>query len=232
MDGNTRCTATSHGYLQAMLVRAKISLTLAAFLMAAGSAMADEPGAGAILPPIEAPDGKADPVADESGERAESAQDGHLAALFADLSDPANENWAQTQFQIERIWKKSGSPAMDLLAERADKAIRGKDFETALGFLDDLVRLSPDFAEGWKMRATAHFMREEYRPALEDLARTLTLEPRHFEAIAGLGLMLDRLGEKKGALEAYRRAHKIHPHLPGIADGIRKLSREIEGNRA
>lgn len=216
-----------------MPVRAQITLSLAALLMAAASAMADERGSRDILPPIEGP-GIEIPSAEVKPERPtlKSAEAAHLDALFADLADPANEHWAQTQLQIEKLWKQSGSPSMDLLAERAGKAITGQRLSAALGFLDDLVRLAPDFAEGWKMRATVHFMHEDYRSALEDVARTLTLEPRHFEALAGLGLMLDRLGDKRGALEAYRRAYEIHPHLPGIAEGIHKLSREVEGNRA
>ncbi len=59
----------------------------------------------------------------------------------------------------------------------------------------------------------------------------LALEPRHFGAYSGLGIILDRLGDKKGALEAYRRAVAIHPHLPGAAEGIKKLTREVEGER-
>jgi len=209
----------------------------------AGVSMADEPGQGEMLPPIEGPGveipgteipGTELPDLETKPEKpkVESAEEAHLDALLADLANPANENWAQTQMQIERLWKQSGSPSMDLLAERAEKAIKQKDLEVALDFLDDLTRLAPDFAEGWKMRATVHFMREDYRKALEDVARTLALEPRHFEAIAGLGLMLDRLGDKKGALEAYRLAHEIHPNLPGAEEGIRKLTREVEGNRA
>lgn len=200
--------------------------------------MADEMGPGGMLPPIdepgiEIPSTKTpDLGAAPEKPKIEKAEEAHLDALLAELANPANENWAQTQMQIERLWKQSGSPSMDLLAERAEKAIKQEELEVALGFLNDLTRLAPDFAEGWKMRATVHFMREDYRKALEDIAQTLTLEPRQFEAIAGLGLILDRLGDKKGALEAYRLAHEIHPNLPGTEEGIRKLTREVEGNRA
>ena len=120
---------------------------------------------------------------------------------------------------------------MDLLAQRADQAMEAQDMDTALSFLNDLVRLAPDFAEGWNKRATIFFLREQYGRSLSDIARTLTLEPRHFGAYAGLGIILDRMGDKKGALKAYRRAARIHPNLPGAAEGIRKLTREVEGER-
>ena len=120
---------------------------------------------------------------------------------------------------------------MDFLAHRADQAMAEKDYDAALAFLNDLVRLAPEFAEGWNKRATLHFVLEDYGKSLDDIARTLKLEPRHFGALSGLGIILDRIGDQTGALEAYRRAVEIHPNLPGAQDGIRKLSKEVEGRR-
>lgn len=162
---------------------------------------------------------------------AEAARDAHLDELFAELADPANDRWESTQAQIYAIWNRTGSASMDLLASRADKAMAAEDYDTALAFLNDLVRLDPAFAEGWNKRATVHFLKDEYGKSLKDIAHVLTLEPRHFGAYAGLGIMLDRLGDEKGALEAYRRALAINPHLPGAAEGIRKLTPEVEGER-
>src|SRR5690625_1140003 len=152
MDGESLCTASRHDYLRAMLVPSPILLPFAALLMA-GVSMADEPGQGEMLPPIEGPGveipGTEIPATElpaletkPAKPKVESAEEAHLDALLADLANPANENWAQTQMQIERLWKQSGSPSMDLLAERAEKAIKQKDLEVALDFLDDLTRLA------------------------------------------------------------------------------------------
>lgn len=164
-------------------------------------------------------------------ESGETAREAHLESLFETLANPENENWERTQAQIYAAWNRSGSPSMDLLAERADKAVEEQDYETALVHLNDLTRLAPEFPEGWNKRATVYFLRDEYGRSLGDIARVLALEPRHFGAYSGLGIILDRLGDKEGALEAYRRAIAIHPHLPGAAEGIRKLTREVEGER-
>ena len=179
-------------------------------------------------PAVGVPDGSSAAAGTEAARAAEAA---HLDALFAELSDPENDNWEDAQSQIYAAWSRSGSASMDLLARRADTAMESQDFETALSFLDDLVRLAPGYAEGWNKRATIYFLRDEYGRSLRDIARVLALEPRHFGAYAGLGIILDRLGDKKGALEAYRRAISIHPNLPGAADGVRKLTREVEGER-
>jgi tetratricopeptide (TPR) repeat protein len=203
---------------------------LSALLVAGPAVVAVAPALAGEAPAAEAPGENAtNPAA--GGDATARAHGAHLDALFAELADPANAKWENTQAQIYAAWAESGSASMDLLAERADRAMQAQDLETALSFLDDLVRLDPGYAEGWNKRATVHFLREEYGKALQDIARTLTLEPRHFGAYAGLGIILDRLGDKKGALEAYRRAAEIHPHLPGAAEGIRKLTREVEGER-
>ena len=217
---------------------AAIAVLLIAGVFAAGDAAFAQTAPHPRLGPGEAVEGApaiGEPGQENSGEpgsdRSEAAREAHLDSLFEELADPENEHWERTQAQIYAAWNRSGSPSMDLLAERADKAIEANDYDTALIHLDDLTRLAPDFAEGWNKRATVYFLRDEYGRSLGDIARVLALEPRHFGAYSGLGIILDRLGDKEGALEAYRRAVAIHPHLPGAAEGIRKLTREVEGER-
>lgn len=161
----------------------------------------------------------------------EAARAAHMSGLFERLSDPDSPDWERVQAQIRAAWNLSGSSSMDLLAMRADQAMEKKALDTALVHLNDLVRLAPSFAEGWNKRATVYFMKGEYGPSLEDIARTLELEPRHFGALSGLGIILDRIGDKRGALEAYRRAVAINPHLEGAQEGIQKLEKEVEGQR-
>lgn len=180
----------------------------------------------APLPPIDK-----DPVVIGEAPDVEISRADQLDVLLEELARPDNENWQMTQAQVYRMWNESGSDSMDLLARRADQAMEKKDYATALVHLNDLVRLAPDFAEGWNKRATVYFLKGDLGPSLEDIARTLKLEPRHFGALSGLGIILDRIGDKKGALEAYRRAKAIHPHLDGVDEGIKKLTPEVDGQR-
>ena len=57
----------------------------------------------------------------------------------------------------------------------------------------------------------------------------LAREPRHFGALSGLGIILQELGDDKGALEAFRRAVAVHPHLERIPDLVKKLTEKVEG---
>ena len=157
------------------------------------------------------------------------ARSEQLDSLFDQLAREENGAWPVIQAQIWRVWRRSGSDSMDLLLIRALEAIEAEDFETALVHLDDLVRLDPDFAEAWNQRATVHFLQGDYGKAMRDIEATLALEPRHFGALSGLGIILDRTGNEAGALQAYRRALEIHPHLPGAQKGVDRLAPDVDG---
>jgi tetratricopeptide (TPR) repeat protein len=152
-----------------------------------------------------------------------------LDALFKSLAKNDNPDWQSVQNEIWARWSRSGSPAMDLLLMRAESAMENRQLELALRFLDDLVRLAPDFAEGWNKRATVYFLLEEYGRSVADIERTLALEQRHFGALSGLGMILERLGDKKGAMRAYRRGLEVHPNLPGAAQGVERLAPDVDG---
>lgn len=159
----------------------------------------------------------------------ETAPRERIEELFDQLSDPSNPNWEATQSQIFLHWQQSGSDSMDLLLRRALEAVESEQLEVALLHLNDLVRLAPDFAEGWNQRATVHFLRGNYGQAVADIERVLALEPRHFGALAGLGIILDRTGNKEGALRMFRRVLELNPHMEGARDGVERLAPEVDG---
>jgi tetratricopeptide (TPR) repeat protein len=131
--------------------------------------------------------------------------------------------------QIERIWRRSGSDTVDLLMERAKEAAIAKDGVLALDILDSVLALKPDWAEAYSRRATVHFQRQDFDAAMRDLRQTLQLEPRHFQALAGIGLIFQQGGNEKQALAAFREALKINPYLKGIKQSADKLSVERDG---
>ena len=78
-------------------------------------------------------------------------------------------------------------------------------------------------------RATLYYLRKDYVRAMADIRQVLAREPRHFGAISGLGMILQEFGDEKHALEAFRRAVAIHPHLQKIPEMIKTLSEKVEG---
>jgi len=157
------------------------------------------------------------------------AQDADLDALFDALRAPDATSWEAIEDRIWDAWSQSGSAAMDLLLERGREAIQEGEHEVAIEHLTALVENAPDFAEGWSARATAFFHADLFGPALSDIGRTLTLEPRHFGAIAGLGRILEETGDLDAALAAYREAVAIHPHRADLREAVERLEAELQG---
>ncbi|TFL17987.1 tetratricopeptide repeat protein [Jannaschia formosa] len=133
--------------------------------------------------------------------------------------------------EIEERWSHSGSAAMDLLLERGRDAIEAEDWPRAIAHLTALTDHAPDWAAAWNLRATAFFLTDRYGPAISDIEQALILEPRHFGALAGLGIIMDQLGEQEKALEAFRRAQQVFPAEENVNAAIERLEREL-GDRA
>lgn len=130
---------------------------------------------------------------------------------------------------VAKLWTHSGSPTVDLLMTQVAKAMAANDVDKALALSDYIVEIAPDFAEGWNRRATVLFMQRSYDASMEDIGKVLELEPRHFGALSGLGLVLQALGDKKAALRAFRKALKVHPFMAGAKSVVKKLEPEVEG---
>ena len=165
------------------------------------------------------------PVPRTSKQRAKT-----LSNLYARLTTATTEqDAADVASKIENIWAMSGSDTVSLLLDRAAKAFAEKRPGLAIKFLDVVVELAPDFSEGWNRRAVAHYMRDDFARALGDLRRTLALDPNHYKALEGLAQILNEVGQKKGALQAYRQLQRVHPFWPQTKENIRLLEREVEG---
>ncbi len=131
--------------------------------------------------------------------------------------------------RIERIWRRSGSDTADLLMSRAVAAISGGDVPLGIELLDRTLALKPDWAEAWSQRATAFFTLGDYQRAMLDLQETLRREPRHFNALAGVGIIFQAYGDEKNAFAAYRRALAVHPFLENVRKSVDRLSPNVEG---
>lgn len=178
-------------------------------------------------PPVAIPEPPAPITAPDQPEEADRAES--LDALFAALASSGEQEWQPLQQQIMAVWARSESPSMTLLLGRATKAMQAKDYDKALGFLDDLVRLQPDFAEGWNRRATVHFLMENYLQSVADIQRTLALEPRHFGALAGLGLIYMAREQWSGALKAFEKAAEVNPWLKDKDAILKRLREKVDG---
>lgn len=149
-----------------------------------------------------------------------------LYTRLATAPDQATAN--EISAAIEQLWGHSGSPTADLLVARA-VATAEANRELAMKLLNAAVELQPDFAEAWNRRAYLYYLDNDFKRALGDLRRVLALEPRHFKALEGLGNLLQHLGEKKAALEAYDSVLKVNPNATDAKKARDDLKLEVEG---
>lgn len=170
------------------------------------------------------------PSVEETQDAATEVPEGRLDKLFAELKRERNERAAERiAGRIWTEWFKSGSATIDLMMQWAQTAADKKDFDVALDFLDQIVTLSPNFAEGWNRRATVHFLMNNYAKSMADIDRTLQLEPRHFGALSGMAQILKSTGRKELALDAYLRVLEIYPMMRSAQTEVATLSEELSG---
>lgn len=153
-----------------------------------------------------------------------------LGELYEQLGKAPDAGEAAPIMQaIENLWRATGSATVDLLMSRAVRFTKEADLDLALKILDAAVDIAPEEAEAWYLRAKVHYLQGQYEPALTDLKRALELDPKHYRALDDLGLVLEALGTKKEALQAYRKALQVNPFLDGARQAVEFLSREVGG---
>ena len=147
--------------------------------------------------------------------------------LFARLkTTKTQEDGDEIVAQIWKLWQQSGSPELDAAMQQA-VLVMGQVPALAMPILDDIVARTPNWAEGWNKRATVLYLMGEYDRSLADIDRVLALEPRHFGALAGIGLIRIEKGETREALAAFRRALAVNPFLRERFGIIPALEKEL-----
>jgi tetratricopeptide (TPR) repeat protein len=204
----------------------KVSILLtsafAAAIILAGPALAQD-----TAPPTQQ---KKMPEAPEKLPRVGADRTRGLEFLFGALKaapDPASAK--HVEGRIWALWTQTSSDTTMLLMTRAKTAIEKKQPDVALKLLDKVVKLKPEYVEGWNRRATIYYLQNEYAKSLGDIREVLAREPRHFGALAGLGMIMQELGDDKRALDAFRKALEINPHLEKLPDMVKSLTEKVEG---
>jgi len=170
-----------------------------------------------------------------SATQASAQSDPHAAArvqrldgLFAVLKTAKDQDEGDVIVaDIWKVWLQSGSADMDGRMEQVIKLMAHGLLQHAREALDEIVAAAPQWAEGWNKRATVLFLMGEYDRSLADIERVLALEPRHFGALAGIGMIRTEKGELREALAAYRRALAVNPFLKERYGLIPALEKEL-----
>ena len=143
--------------------------------------------------------------------------DARLAELFRSLKSTENVSKASVfESKIWHIWMEHHDPEVESAMFQGLEAMKLQQFEQAFGHFSLLIKLAPDYAEGWNKRATVLYLMGRFKESEADVLRTLELEPRHFGALSGQGLIRIALQDWTGAIYFLESALKINPHMHGV----------------
>lgn len=149
-----------------------------------------------------------------------------LDELFDRLQSTDDPQRAQRiTARIWRLWRRFDDPEIAESMERGSRLLTTHRYDEAEAVYTRVIERAPDFAEAWNRRATTRYLAGDYAGAAADIRRTLVLEPRHFGALSGLGLVFMELEHYRAAIDAFQRALEINPHMEGTRRNI-EIARE------
>ncbi|MBH5370256.1 MULTISPECIES: tetratricopeptide repeat protein [Bradyrhizobium] len=208
-----------------MAVRFRFARTLCLALVLGTAGLAPAALAQQVEPP-----GKQKKLPEAPSKLPKVDRSKNLDFLFGALKAAPDEASAKhVEARIWAIWLQTPSDTAALLMSRAKTAVDAKKIDVAIKLLDSVIKLRPDYIEAWNRRATLYYMQNDYGRSLADIQQVLIREPRHFGALAGLGMIMQEVGDEKRALEAYRKALAVNPHLEKIPDQVKALTEKVEG---
>ncbi len=151
-----------------------------------------------------------------------------LDSLFEQLKAAESEDAAAfVENLIWELWLISELEEVNVLMAKGIEEMSRGNYARAVQAFSAITELSPDFPEGWNKRATAYYLKGDFSASMRDIERTLALEPRHFGALTGLGLIHSALGNEPAALKAYETVLSIHPKQKGLQKYVEELRRKL-----
>ena len=153
-----------------------------------------------------------------------------MPALVQALLDDDGRVRAAAQGAMWAIWMRSGNDDVDGLMAESVRLLEQQRYPEAVEVFDQIISRAPKFAEGYNKRATVFYLMQEFEKSIEDIHRTLEMNPVHFGALSGMGLCYLGLDEPRQALEWFERAIAVNPNMDTIQGYIQQI-REFLNNQ-
>ncbi len=157
--------------------------------------------------------------------------DEQLNTLFELLNNTQSSyEGSEITRQIWHRWLDSNDEEVVSLLQTGILFLAESRLEKALQIFTEVTEIAPDFAEGWNKRATVYYLMGRFESSTKDVDRTLALEPRHFGALAGQGLIDLKTGDHVAAMTHFKKALELNPFLTQVKAHIHSLERELRKN--
>tara|TARA_Y100000996_G_scaffold386416_1_gene344430 strand:- start:187 stop:729 length:543 start_codon:yes stop_codon:yes gene_type:complete len=152
-----------------------------------------------------------------------------LNKLFNDLRIDNKSISAEVEQKIWKIWSThpNNERLTNMLAEGTN-LVNNQKLNEAIVKFSDVIELDPNWAEAWNKRATVFYLIGEYQKSQNDIDKVLSLEKRHFGALAGQGLVNIELQNYEKAIKSYQDAMKIYPTMNSGKIMIKRIKELIK----
>lgn len=158
--------------------------------------------------------------------------DVRLKGLFEQLKEEKQTKRAvEIMKLIWDIWGATDNQAAQRHYLDGVIAMHKDRYPEAVAHFGKAIEKAPKFSEAFNKRATVYFLMGDFDASIADIKQTLLLEPRHFGALAGLGMIYAELGEDKAALKAYEAALSYNPHLTNAKAAVKEIRKKLKGER-
>ena len=139
--------------------------------------------------------------------------DKRLDQLFRALEYSYDDiEMSNTISTIWNIWLEPNDANIENDFKQGLELMQSGKLETSIEIFTKVIKKNPNFAEAWNKRATVYYLLGDFDSSVLDIKETLKLEPRHFGAMDGLGLIFINLQEYEKAIDVYDQMLKIFPH--------------------
>ena len=157
-----------------------------------------------------------------------SEQQAQLEELFQQLKTTESRAEVELlQADIWQVWLNTGEPESNRWMAQGLTAMSDQEYDEAIDLFTQIIEAQPRYAEGWNKRATAYYLRGNYKASMDDIERTLALEERHFGALSGLASIYRTIGNDRGALRTLERLADIMPADEAVQQQIQQLRGEL-----
>ncbi len=158
--------------------------------------------------------------ADQSDQRLDQ-----LFELLSNIDNPATIR--ATENRIWEIWLEHPNDDLEQLMKIGTQRMNSQLYPEALLIFNQIVVNFPDYAEGWNKRATLYYLVGSFEESLSDIEQVLTLEPRHFGALSGMGLVYLQQKELLKAKQAFEALISVHPYSANAQENLRLVTEQL-----
>lgn len=154
--------------------------------------------------------------------------DGRLDDLFAILQQTEDMRSIRiTEGQIWEIWLQHANADVEQLMLVGTQRMNTQRYAEAMVVFNRLIENFPDYAEGWNKRATLNYALGNFDASISDIEKTLELEPRHFGALSGLGMVYIQRKELGKAKIAFENLIEVHPNSLNAKQNLELVEEQL-----